>query len=158
MSEVTEKILAFNQDRLPEMVQMKYRFMKENMYRFYRGTCHLFMEDMSVQTQVPPGPLTWISGDLHLENFGSFRSDNDQVYFDLNDFDEAILAPATWEIARLLTSIFIAFETLGIEEKRAQKMATLFVRSYSATLKKGKPGLYRTQNCKRHCLRFSECS
>ncbi len=139
MSEITEKILAFNQDRLPEMVQMKYRSMKENMYRFYRGTCHLFMEAMSVQTQVPAGPTAWISGDLHLENFGSFRSDNNQVYFDLNDFDEAILAPATWEIARLVTSIFIAFETLGIEEKRAQKMATLFIKSYSATLQKGKP-------------------
>ena len=112
--------------------------MKENMFRFYRGTCHLFYEDLRRSNSIPQSPPAWISGDLHLENFGSFRSDNKQVYFDLNDFDEAILAPATWELARIITSIFIAFESLNIEERRAMKMAQLFLKSYAATLRKGK--------------------
>jgi uncharacterized protein (DUF2252 family) len=75
---------------------------------------------------------------LKKKNFGSFKSDNKQVYFDLNDFDEAILAPAAWELVRLVTSIFVAFKTLKIAEKKAMRMAELFLKSYSATLQKGK--------------------
>ncbi len=75
------------------MVQIKYKLMTENMFRFFRGTCHLFYEDLSKTNTIPPAPLTWICGDLHLENFGSYKGDNRLVYFDLNDFDESILAP-----------------------------------------------------------------
>jgi uncharacterized protein (DUF2252 family) len=139
MKEVTERIVAFNQSRMPTMVGMKYKFMRESLFRFFRGTCHLFYEDLSKGKDFPAGPLGWICGDLHLENFGSYRSANDQVYFDLNDFDEAILAPVTWEVVRLITSIFIGFESLGIEDEKALKMATLFLKSYTATLLTGKP-------------------
>lgn len=110
----------------------------ENAFRFFRGTCHLFYEDLAAAVDFPAGPYGWICGDLHLENFGSYRSDNDQVYFDLNDFDEAILAPVTWEAVRLVTSIFVGFESLGIEQRRAEKMAKLYLKSYAATLAAGK--------------------
>lgn len=137
MNTVTQRIIAFNESRLPKMRPLKYRLMEENAFRFFRGTCHLFYEDLA-GANFPGGPLGWICGDLHLENFGSYRSDNNQVYFDLNDFDEAILAPVTWEVVRLVTSIFVGFESLGIEERRAEKMAKLFLKSYARTLTGGK--------------------
>lgn len=139
MHKVTERIVAFNKGRMPVMVGVKYKFMRENLFRFYRGTCHLFYEDLAAATDFPAGPLGWICGDLHLENFGSYRSSNDQVYFDLNDFDEALLAPVTWEIVRLATSIFIGFESLEIGEEKAMKMSKLFLKTYTATLLTGKP-------------------
>jgi uncharacterized protein (DUF2252 family) len=138
MDEVTKRIIAFNESRIQKMRPLKYRLMQENAFRFFRGTCHLFYEDLAVADGFPQGPLGWICGDLHLENFGSYRSDNNQVYFDLNDFDEAILAPVTWEVVRLVTSIFVGFESLGIEGRRAEKMAKLFLKSYAATLATGK--------------------
>ena len=101
MHSSTQKIIDFNNDRLPEMLIWKYRFMRENMFRFFRGTCHLFYDDLSKAADFPQEPIAWISGDAHLENFGSFRADNGQVYFDLNDFDEAILALVPWEVVRL---------------------------------------------------------
>jgi uncharacterized protein (DUF2252 family) len=109
--------------------------MTENAFRFFRGTCHLFYEDLAAAKPLPLSPLAWICGDLHLENFGSFRGETGLVYFDLNDFDEALLAPAAYEVVRPVTSIFIAFETLKIAPKKAEKMARLFVHSYSDTLK-----------------------
>ncbi len=121
------------------MVQIKYKLMTENMFRFYRGTCHLFYEDLSKVEAIPSAPLTWICGDLHLENFGSYKGDNRLVYFDLNDFDESVLAPASWELVRIVTSIFIAFSSLKIDKERAKRMAQLFLKTYSATLSKGKP-------------------
>src|ERR1700761_3883310 len=137
MNEPTKRIIAFNESRIPKMRPLKYRLMLENPFRFFRGTCHLFYEDLAAATGFPAGPAGWICGDLHLENFGSYRSDNNQVYFDLNDFDEAILAPVTWEMVRLVCSIFLGFDALGIEKRKADKMVRLFFKSYTDTLKTG---------------------
>ena len=120
------------------MTALKYCFMAQNMFRFYRGTCHLFYEDLAKQKHFPQSPAAWICGDLHLENFGSYKGDNRLVYFDLNDFDEAVLAPAAWELARIVTSILLAFETLKIDRIKGEKMARLFLKSYSVILSKGK--------------------
>ena len=130
MKSIAARIKEFNKNRIPDMVELKYKAMADNAFRFYRGTNHLFYEDLiNSKTILPNSPLAWICGDLHLENFGSFRSDNRLVYFDLNDFDEAVLAPAAWELARIVTSIFIAFDALKIEQKRAINLAQLFLKT-----------------------------
>src|ERR1700742_640237 len=138
MNKLYDRLTAFNEGLLPDKVQMKYEAMSENAFRFFRGTCHLFYEDLAVAEPLPLSPLAWICGDLHIENFGSYKGDNKLVYFDLNDFDEALLAPASYETVRMVTSIFIAFDNLGFEPVKALKMAQLYVGTYSATLAKGK--------------------
>ncbi len=122
--------------------------MAENAFRFFRGTCHLFYEDLNKTQQLTQYPVTWICGDLHLENFGSYKGDNRLVYFDLNDFDEAILAPASWELSRMATSIFVGFETLGIELQEATQMCRHFTQVYSTTLAKGKSRYIEPQTAK----------
>jgi len=121
---------AFNEGLLPEMVQLKYEAMAENAFRFFRGTCHLFYEDLAAAEPLPLSPLAWICGDLHIENFGSYKGDNKLVYFDLNDFDEALLAPVSYETVRMATSIFIAFDNLEFEPVKALKMARLFMKTF----------------------------
>src|SRR6201991_4185437 len=138
MAKILQRLQEFNKDLLPEMVQLKYEAMAENAFRFFRGTCHLFYEDLAAAEPLPLSPLAWICGDLHLENFGSYKGDNRLVYFDLNDFDEGILAPAAWELVRMVTSIFIAFENMEMNEEVATNMAAQFLNNYSATLSKGK--------------------
>ncbi len=138
MSKLSDRLNAFNQGLLPEMLPHKYEAMAQNAFAFYRGTCHLFYEDLQNDKNLPASPLTWICGDLHLENFGSYRAENNMIYFDLNDFDEALMAPAGFELARMVTSIFIGFDSLEIEPEKAMKMAHLFLKSYAATLAKGK--------------------
>ena len=113
--------------------------MAENAFRFLRGTCHLFYEDLSRSDALPQYPLSWVCGDLHLENFGSYKGDNRLVYFDLNDYDEGALAPVTWELSRMVTSIFTGFESVGVKRKEAAKMAGLFLQTYSSYLAKGRP-------------------
>ena len=139
MPDIYTRITDFNKNFLPNMVKLKYEAMAENIFRFYRGTCHLFYEDLSTVKDLPAAPKTWICGDMHLENFGSFKADNHLVYFDLNDFDEGALAPANWELLRMITSIFIAFDNLEMDEAIAMNMAALFLKNYSSTLVKGKP-------------------
>ncbi|UAY51231.1 DUF2252 family protein [Ferruginibacter albus] len=138
MENISKEILNFGKDLLPDMLQYKYQFMTDNLYRFYRGTNHIFYKDLKKSHLLPSSPVSWISGDLHLENFGSFKGDNRLVYFDLNDFDEAVLAPCIYEVVKVVTSIFIAFQALNIEQKKALNMAELFLKTYSNKLIKGK--------------------
>ncbi len=112
--------------------------MKSDLFRFYRATAHLFYEDLLKIKDLPEAPVCWISGDLHLENFGSFRGANGQVYFDINDFDDAVMAPVTWELVRLITSIFIAFRSLSIDDVKAKHMARLYLEEYTASLQRRK--------------------
>jgi uncharacterized protein (DUF2252 family) len=120
------------------MVKLKYKAMSGNPFRFFRGTCHIFYEDLAKVETFPVSPPAWLCGDLHLENFGSFRGNNRMEYFDLNDFDEAILGPALWEVARVITSIYVAFDLLGLKKTDIDELAKLFLEKYTATLKYGK--------------------
>jgi uncharacterized protein (DUF2252 family) len=124
---------------LPAYTALKYQLMAEDPFRFFRGTCHLFYEDLGRQASFPASPVTWICGDLHLENFGTYKGDNRLVYFDLNDFDEGLLAPAAWEVVRMVTSIFVGCESLGINKKEIREIADLFLRIYTRHLSSGKP-------------------
>jgi uncharacterized protein (DUF2252 family) len=138
LSNIYERLTAFNKNRLPDMVKLKYKAMSANVFCFFRGTCHLFYEDLAAIGGLPPSPLTWICGDLHLENFGGFRGDDRQEYFDLNDFDEGLLAPAALELVRMVTSIFIAFGNMGLKEDEALETAQMYLNTYALTLTKGK--------------------
>jgi len=138
MPTVFERILKFNSDRIPELVKIKYHLMSADPFRFFRGTCHLFYEDLSENINWEDDTKAWICGDLHLENFGSYKGDNRVVYFDINDYDECILAPATWEIVRLLTSIHIAAQVLLLNKEKAILLCNDFIETYISTLKTGK--------------------
>jgi uncharacterized protein (DUF2252 family) len=138
MPNLYERITTFNAPLLPQMVQLKYSLMSGSAFVFFRGTCHLFYEDLVAAKPLPPSPVTWTCGDLHVENYGSYKADNRLVYFDMNDFDEGILAPAATELARMLTSIFVAFDSLGIPEASAMKTVQHFLDKYSAILTLGK--------------------
>jgi uncharacterized protein (DUF2252 family) len=135
---IVQSIKEFNKPLLQEKVLLKYKALAEGPYRFFRGTCHLFYEDLSKDVGFPRGPAVWASGDMHLENFGSFKSNNHNVYFDLNDFDESLLAPACWEVVRMTTSILVAFFALQIPEEKAMKCAILFLDTYCHILAVGK--------------------
>jgi uncharacterized protein (DUF2252 family) len=138
MKKLADRLKGFNSPLIPAMVQLKYKAMLESPFRFFRGTCHLFYEDLIQTKPSTDFPLTWICGDLHLENFGSFKGNNRMVYFDLNDFDESALAYANWEVARVITSIFVGFDTLKIKSSEATEVAKLFLETYSRVLSLGK--------------------
>jgi len=135
---IIERIISFNQGRDPERLMLKYRAMYADAFAFLRGTCHLFYQDWPADSPLNDAPPTWICGDLHLENFGSFKGDNRLTYFDLNDFDEAALAPATWDLARFLTSVLVGANTLGVNHAEALALCHCFLDSYTAALHDGK--------------------
>jgi uncharacterized protein (DUF2252 family) len=139
MKSVLSRIQDFNKGRSAPFLDIKYKALTESPFRFFRGTCHLFYQDLGKNIPLKDTTHIWICGDLHLENFGSYKASNSLVYFDLNDFDEAILAPVTWELLRVLTSIYLAVDVLKQEESIAHKLVTCFFQKYTETICKGKP-------------------
>ena len=134
---VSERILAFNQSRDAATIPLKYTLMRESSFRFLRGSCHLFYEQIDKEL-LPVSPAAWLCGDLHLENFGSFKGSDKQVYFDINDFDEAILGPASWDVVRLLTSTITACGNAGFPYTYTKKLLQQLAEGYFTTLQNGK--------------------
>jgi uncharacterized protein (DUF2252 family) len=138
MLDVATTIAKFNAGRDPERLSMKYSLMRQSAFAFLRGTCHLFYERLQPGSVLDTAPNTWMCGDMHLENFGSYKGDNRLVYFDINDFDEACLAPGLYEIVRLLTSVLVAASDLHLTHAQALALCHTAVDAYGAALCFGK--------------------
>lgn len=137
-ADVVARITRYNAGREPERLALKYSALRRDPFAFLRGTAHLFWEDWHRRYGVGEAPLVWGTGDLHLENVGSFRGDNRLVYFDLNDFDEGARLPASWELARFVTSVHLAAESLGIDGRTTRELAVVFLEAYAEALADGK--------------------
>jgi uncharacterized protein (DUF2252 family) len=137
---IWQLIQIFNRQRDPNILPQKYAKLRTNAFSFFRGTCHLFYRDLPVNLITDSVPIIWICGDLHLENFGTYKGEDRQIYFGINDFDEGALAPITWEMTRLLTSIFLVADSLGLDRLAAKKLAHTCLDRYTRTLAAGKIG------------------
>lgn len=135
---VHQRILKYNTGRDADLLARKYARIAEDPFLFLRGTCHLFSQDSRRQRELDKAPPAWICGDLHLENFGSYKGENRLSYFDLNDFDEAALAPCTWEPARLLVSLHVAARSLKLPKREVRTLARDYVAAYVGALVDGK--------------------
>lgn len=138
MTSVVTRIIQFNKGREPERLALKYAAMRRDALTFFRGTAHLFYHDWPNKSPLDETPLTWACGDLHLENFGSYKAMNGLAYFDINDFDEAGLAPAGRDLARFATSALLAAAELHITSIEARAAWILARQSYAAQLSAGK--------------------
>jgi hypothetical protein len=93
---------------------------------FFRGSSQLFYADLAARHLPTPEPfetvpLTTIMGDCHTSNFGFFTeqgSFGEQIVFSINDFDDACLGHAYWDIIRFAVSLFLAMDHCqGLQKK-----------------------------------------
>jgi uncharacterized protein (DUF2252 family) len=136
---VIEQIKTSNAGRSTLLLERKYDRMSEGLFLFFRATSSIFYEDFAKHFTTTDPTRVWGCGDLHLQNFGTYKADNRLVYFDINDFDDALLLPATWELSRMLTSIYLAGEELDLEKNECDTLTKAFLNSYVQTLSLGKP-------------------
>jgi hypothetical protein len=75
-------------------------------------------------------------GDLHMENFGTWRDAEGRLVWGINDFDEAHAAPYTNDLTRLAASVLLAgrARTLGIAPAPA---CQAILDGYTANLLRG---------------------
>ena len=140
-TDVVRRIVTFNRGRDPRLLARKFATMRGSAFAFYRGTAHLVYEDWPRRSLLDTGPDAWVSGDLHPENFGSYRANDGDVCFDVNDFDEAELGVCTWDVVRCLTGILIATREIGVLAEDAASLCRRYVYAYCANLRDGAPGV-----------------
>ncbi|HVQ99078.1 MAG TPA: DUF2252 family protein, partial [Mycobacterium sp.] len=87
----TEILVAQNADRLPDLVSLRFARMLANPFSFYRGSAAVMAADLAASPST--GIEVMCCGDAHVSNFGTYAAPHRSLVFDLNDFDEAAVAP-----------------------------------------------------------------
>ncbi|EHO46210.1 DUF2252 domain-containing protein [Lentilactobacillus kisonensis] len=70
----------------------------------------------------------------HIGNFGFYASPERKLLFDLNDFDESTIGSWDWDVRRLLVSILLAGEQLGIDANQNKEIMRAAVETYQQIL------------------------
>ncbi|NUP06929.1 MAG: DUF2252 family protein [Polyangiaceae bacterium] len=103
-----------------ELALRKHKKLTSSPLGFFRGSARLFYEILAENRSLTldAGPSGHVVGDMHLENVGAYRTDSDDVVFDLNDFDDATTAPVWVDKLRLAVSVLLAgrsFQATAVE-------------------------------------------
>ncbi len=118
-------------------LQLKHQRMAESAFSFFRATFYRWVqlfEEVCADLQRVPRILS--VGDLHVENFGTWRDTDGRLVWGINDFDEACLYPYTMDLVRLATSALLASreERLAMKPKES---AEAIVAGYQTGLERG---------------------
>jgi len=103
-------------------LRLKHQHMAEAAFPFLRATFYRWMQ---VWPEVCPdlvrAPHVLAVGDLHVENFGTWRDIEGRLVWGVNDFNEAAGLPYTLDLVRTAASVVLAAEAghLAIKAKEA---------------------------------------
>jgi uncharacterized protein (DUF2252 family) len=151
MRDPIDEFIAYNRPdarRNAELIRFKIARMAQTPFAFFRGTFHLFARDVLDRANVPLPLLTGagvemdLVGDIHSENYGTYKAEDGQVHYDVNDFDETTHGRFDFDVCRLAISHFLAARDR--KDSLAQAITTTLagITSYTDTvhrcLKKGK--------------------
>jgi uncharacterized protein (DUF2252 family) len=136
---VIDEISSWNAWLDDDNRQAKYCKMVASPYIFYRGTNHLFWKDFAADSRLAnfgnDKTKTWLQGDLHAYNFGSYDNDDGEVIYELNDFDEAMVADYQYDVWRMAVSlVLIARENNTLSASEQEDMIDAFSESYLDTM------------------------
>jgi uncharacterized protein (DUF2252 family) len=95
-----------------ELLPIRYARMAASPFAFFRGSAAIMAGDLA---ETPHSGLTaQLCGDAHLSNFGGFAAPDQELVFDLNDFDETFPGPWEWDLKRLGASVEVATRDAGL--------------------------------------------
>lgn len=116
----------------------KMSTMAASAFNFYRGTDHIFYQDMtnlpaSAYTTAQTG-FTWIGGDAHIGNFGAWQDSSGNNVFSVDDFDEGYLGQYVWDLRRLATSMVLAGRANGLADSDITTAINTMVSAYMSEM------------------------
>jgi uncharacterized protein (DUF2252 family) len=90
-------------------LRTKHEAMKSSAFRFLRATYYRWAQiGPKVCPDSAKSPLVLAVGDLHVENFGTWRDIEGRLIWGVNDFDEAYPLPYANDLLRLAVSAHLA--------------------------------------------------
>ncbi len=112
IQEATAKYEAWLAKRITPVkadIQLKHTRMAEDPFPFLRATFYRWLQLWpEVCPDLAKAPQVLAVGDLHVENFGTWRDTEGRLIWGVNDVDEAYDMPYTIDLVRLATSAHIA--------------------------------------------------
>jgi uncharacterized protein (DUF2252 family) len=118
-----------DKNRVRELLPERYRRMIVDPFAFLRGAAAVMATDLAHQPVA--GVPVHSCGDCHLMNFGAFTTPENNILFDINDFDETLPGvDFTVDVKRLAASVAVAAKTSGLSGKRACGLAAGAVAAY----------------------------
>ena len=122
-------LAAGDRSRVPELVPVRYERMLASPFAFLRGAAAVMAEDLKHQARA--GISVQACGDCHLMNFGAFATPEQNIVFDINDFDETLAGiDFTVDLKRLVASVAVAALAANLPKKRARAIAAETARAY----------------------------
>src|SRR5215472_3606512 len=92
----------------------KHRQMALGLFPFFRATFYRWVQIWrEVVGDAASAPSLLAVGDLHVENFGTWRDIEGRLIWGINDFDEVWPLPYTNDLIRLATSALLARMNCG---------------------------------------------
>ncbi len=132
-----EKWLASHTPLVPSDLRHKHKLMRHSAFEFFRGTFYRWMQLWPAICPVPnTAPRLLAVGDLHVENFGTWRDAEGRLIWGCNDFDEAHTFPYTLDLVRLATSAHLASEANHLAIRR-RDASDVILDGYRDALKVG---------------------
>ena len=120
----------------------KHERMRESAFIFLRATYFRWAKRIeSICPDLAKTPPVLSVGDLHLENFGTWRDAEGRLVWGVNDFDEAAVIPYALDLVRLATSARLA-ANLPIGSRA---IARALIDGYSDGLERPRPTLLDEQ-------------
>ncbi len=115
--------------RVPQLISERYNRMLASPFAFLRGAAALMAADLA--SHPAAGIPVQAGGDSHLMNFGAFVTPEDNILFDVNDFDETLPGvDFTVDLKRLATSVAVAALSVETSKKRARTIAEAAATAY----------------------------
>ncbi len=131
--------------RFPSLLERKDARMMLSPLAFLRGAAPLFYEILAQRPDLADGPggVGWLAGDLHLENFGAYRTHplhekDSAVVFGLNDFDDAFVGPFYYDVLRLITSLLLGAREMHLSGPNAVALGHALLDAYVGAAFSGK--------------------
>jgi len=88
---------------------LKHQHMAEAPFPFFRATFYRWLQLWpEICSDLVKAPAVLGVGDLHIENFGTWRDEEGRLIWGVNDLDEAWPAPYALDLVRLVTSVYVA--------------------------------------------------
>src|SRR4029453_17751347 len=104
-----ETWMAGHVSLIPADLREKHKVMRRDPFVFFRGTFYRWAQQWpQVCRDVADAPVVTAIGDLHVENFGTWRDAEGRLAWGINDFDECAPLPYTNDLVRLMASAMLA--------------------------------------------------
>jgi hypothetical protein len=124
-------------DIVEDDLKKKHKTMKDSAFAFLRATYWRWAETvLDICPDAADAPHVLAVGDIHLENFGTWRDAEGRLVWGVNDFDEAAEMPYVLDLMRLAASAFVAG---SVDAARAKAISTGILAGYRAGLQRPRP-------------------